>query len=292
MGNNNYKRICSWGMAFAFVLAICSISLSPLAAEPTMKTLAKGMITDFLDKEELSQTNVENVMQELDAMEDHAIALDRISINEIDKDGNVTYAYQILDDLISYVDVKQGEDGSVSFHYVEGERENTLCYAPDGNMYLDGYLITVSYPDKKMISSDSDVTTRSGFYSFFQTDIPTGTTFSQYSGPTSFYMSSGIVDFGQAIGSMALGAAAGIIVTIYSGGNISLGAEVASALAGLVIYACCSNDLLTHTASWVEYRRPLVPQYWVEPKYQHIVTWTVAGITLDPVYHYEVRTPI
>lgn len=290
---NVFLRPMTAVLCMVFLLAL--LPLQSMAAELDVETkgLAKQLINEYDDmSSEATNFSILNVMADIDAMEDHYIDTDLISIQEVDQFSNITYKYEMLEDVTSYVDVKENEDGSTIFHFVEGDKENTLSYSADGKMYLDGNQITVStFESINTNSANYPVSRAAGFEKSYQTSCPVGTSPSQYTGAKTFVTSSQIINFGQSILGMTVGALAGIVATIFFGGQVQIGASIASAIASFVISLCQSRNINAYNGTFVDYKRGLSPQNGLTPHYRHETTWTVAGVTLNPVYFYEVNYP-
>lgn len=148
------------------------------------------------------------ITSELEFLSEHHFLVDKLSIQSIN-DGNIVYAQQTKENLVSFIDVTQTSDGSVYVHIVEDSLENTMHYTPDGKLFVDGQAVTIT-------SSPADQNqSRAGMMSdwYFDGSIPPGTKPEEYVGNGLTIGSSGMINFGVTVGRVTVAGGLAILAS-------------------------------------------------------------------------------
>ena len=229
MKSSKYRRFLSLILSVSLLSSISITSVSAIKGEQQELIVAKTLISEAANKN-LSAANSIAVAADLEVLSNRNIDVNSISISDVDNAGNVTYAYQLSNDLTSYINTWEEKDGSEVIQYQEGALQNTVRYAPDGKIFLDGNEVCI-YTDSLSQASSNNVS-RAGFYSIFQSLPPNKTVQSNYdNGAKTVYDSTAMIYFGAAVTTITIGALTGIIGGMFSaawaqalGASVSAGA--------------------------------------------------------------------
>ena len=165
--------------------------------------------------------------------------METISIHDVLDDGSVVYEqdFGTAEGVMTYINVWE-EDGSQFFHYLEGELENTVEFASDGTIYLDGNQVVITTEVNESIRPLAG-----GFEHSYSKSIPSGTKSSEYTGSDWTVNSTSRMDFGADFISIAVGA----IVGILTGGL----ATWVGVTAGII-----TSTSMTKVANWLKSSNP------------------------------------
>lgn len=295
MNTGYIKKIISSMMALLMMVCLSAMPVSAMTSksviDAALKVRASQLILEGEGIVADNKANMANVINDLFSMKKYGVDVEQLSIHEATDDGNIVYAYQMLDNYISFVDVTQEKDGSTTLHYVEGEKEDYLCYGSDGVIYLNGSAVTITHASE--VKSPPITLMAGGFDHVTQTHCPPGTTVGQYSGIKTFYWNSKLDLVTTTIAGATLGAVASIFISSLWGAAVVMSTTVANfVVGGLISYAVSGSSTAT-SASYTDYRRALNPQDGLFPKYRHLVEWKLgASPTVDVTTHYyEVLEP-
>lgn len=202
-------RIVGLFLVFAFLVQFAPIqSLAASNVDTGLMKQAELMIESSKEDKKITTDQVAN---DLKLMQEKYCVISNASIDSINSDGTIVYKIQPLENVINYVDVKTENDGSVFLHFTDGIRENTVQYAPDNSIYVDGNKIEFVSEN----NSDENTIMRGATYRTFQADVPYGTYSWEYTGGEQYVLSSGELALYQEAGSYVVGALAAVLAARF-----------------------------------------------------------------------------
>lgn len=96
------------------------------------------------------------IESDMNSMASAYLNTDAMSVSSFNEDGTVTYAYAVTDEVISYVTVRDGEDGSVVMDIQEGTRRDVITIDADGAMWVNDLKIEVTAPAVEVSAVGTD----------------------------------------------------------------------------------------------------------------------------------------
>ena len=241
-----YKKMVS----VILTLAILSLSVVPAFAvthENSVKSSAseKELLSEYFAGAGYSQCLEQKVKDDLLVLGERGFRDFEKEIYDIQEDGTIIYAIQMLDDVIDYVDITEEIDGTIRLHFVEGNLENVVAFEANGKILLDGHRITISQEQIvcNALQPTGDAEIQAGVYRSYQKSVPKNTSADDYNEDGVLYQSTSTIDFDAELVTLSIGA----IVSLLTSGLSSF----TCAVTGMVTSAA-----LNRVANWLKNTNP------------------------------------